>query len=294
VSSRVSGMMGILAWTMAVLLLMGNLGYYSKLWMTQRVEGDLWTGPLMPGKRYGLPELGQARVLGSPEKKGDVASEMSQEVKPQEVKPVAPSPEVLAEVVVKEEVKPPVAPPVVLPPEVKVEAKGGLDGGVGSGGFVVQVGNFVLEMGMDSLLARMRENGMDPQIGMKEESIRLNNVQAGPFKKMEEAKVMETVLKSNGYDVEVEETWEGYIISLSRSLLLGFAVHDMEKAQSLGITPLRMVKVEADMPVKNLFLGPYPSKDEARRVSERIAKLGLAVPVIKAWGPNVMGKIIKE
>ncbi|MBF0133945.1 MAG: SPOR domain-containing protein [Magnetococcales bacterium] len=289
-SSRVSGMMGILAWTMAVLLLMGNLGYYSKLLMTQRVEGDLWTGPLMPGKRYGLPELGQARVLGSPEKKSDVAPEVSQEVKPQEVKTLAPPPEVL----VKEEEKPPAPPPVVVPPEVKVEAKSGLDGAVGSGGFVVQVGNFVLEMGTDSLLARMRENGMDPQIGVKEESIRLNNVQAGPFRKMEEAKVMETVLKSNGYDVEVEETWEGYIISLSRSLLLGFAVHDMEKAQSLGITPLRMVKVEADMPVKNLFLGPYSSKDEARRVSERIAKLGLAVPVIKAWGPNVMGKIIKE
>ncbi|MEO5329068.1 MAG: SPOR domain-containing protein [Magnetococcus sp. THC-1_WYH] len=284
-SSRVSGMMGILAWTMAVLLLMGNLGYYSKLLMTQRVEGDLWTGPLMPGKRYGLPELGQARVLGSPEKKSDVAPEVSQEVKA-----LAPPPEVL----VKEEETPPAPPPVVVPPEVKVETKSGLDGAVGSGGFVVQVGNFVLEMGTDSLLARMRENGMDPQIGVKEESIRLNNVQAGPFRKMEEAKVMETVLKSNGYDVEVEETWEGYIISLSRSLLLGFAVHDMEKAQSLGITPLRMVKVEADMPVKNLFLGPYSSKDEARRVSERIAKLGLAVPVIKAWGPNVMGKIIKE
>lgn len=288
-SSRVSSMMGLMAWTMAVLLLMGNLGYYSKLFMTPKPEVDLWTGPLMPGKRYGLPELDKARVQGSPSQKEEVVAE----VKP-EVKQLEPS---VLEVSVKEEEKPPPPsppPPLPSPPEVKVEAKGGGEVVDGQGKFVVQVGNFVLEMGMDSLLTRMRENGMDPQIGVKEESVRLNNVQAGPFRKMEDAKVVETVLKSNGYDVEVEETWEGYIISLSRSLLLGFAAHDMEKAQSLGINPLRMVKTEADMPVKNLFLGPYSSKEEARQVSERIAKLGLAVPVIKAWGPDVMGKVIKK
>ncbi|MBF0108295.1 MAG: SPOR domain-containing protein [Magnetococcales bacterium] len=288
-SSRVSGIMGLFAWTMALLLLMGNLGYFSKLILSSTPDTEVWSGPLMPGKRYPLPDIATARVIGEPvgkdAAKATVAARPAMEKPKPEVKVLEPVP---VPPVKDEKKEPPVTPPPAetARPEKKVVARVDEE----HGRYVVQVGSFVLEMGMESLLTRMRENGLEPRVGVKEESVRLNNVQAGPYSRLEDAKVMETVLKSNGYDVAVEETWEGFILSLSRSLLLGFAVHDMEKAQTLGVKPLRMVKIEADMPVKKVFFGPYVSKDEARRMSERVAKLGLAVPVIKSWDPDAMGQ----
>jgi len=289
VPSRVSGMMGLIAWTMAVLLLMGNLGYYSRLLLTHRQEPDLWAGPLMPGKRYNLPDISQARVIKGGEKKEVIEAKVPEEVKRLESLPVEPE---------KKEEKQAAPPPPVPPPALEARVVAAAEGvpkvDEDRGRYIVQAGSFVLEMGMEGLVTRMRENGMQPKTGIREESVRLNNVQAGPFGTLEEAKVVETVLKSNGYDVEVEETWEGYILSLSRSLLLSFAIHDMEKAQTLGIKPLRMVKIEADMPVRKVFFGPYASKEEARRMSERVAQLGLAVPVIKAWEPGSMGQVERE
>ncbi|MBF0416094.1 MAG: SPOR domain-containing protein [Magnetococcales bacterium] len=283
--SRISGIMGLLAWAMALLLLMGNLGYYSKLILSHKPEQDVWTGSLMPGKRYPLPDISQAKVIkGSGTNSGD------------EVNKVKPTEEKVAESKPKEEKKEVkrLPPPVEAKVETKVEPKVDTKIEDARGQFVVLVGDFVLELGMESLLKRLKDNGLQPRTGVKKESVRLNNVQAGPFLHLEDAKVAETVLKSHGYEAEVVETWEGFIISMSRSLLLGEAVADMEKGRSLGVKPVRMVKIEVDMPVNKVFFGPFISKEEALKMSERVAKLGLSVPVIKPWEPGAMGQEEKK
>ena len=147
--------------------------------------------------------------------------------------------------------------------------------------FFVQVGSFVLDLGVDSLMDRLRAKGMEPHLKTVREQVRLNNVQAGPFPNLEEAKEAETILKAAGMAIQVEETWEGFIISLGQHPLLGYAIQKMESARNLGVKTLRVVKIEVDRPVKKVLIGPYINKDDARRISAKVAKLGLAIPVIQ-------------
>ena len=150
-------------------------------------------------------------------------------------------------------------------------------------GFIVQAGSFVIDVGVETLMARLREYGWDPRLESVIEPIRLNDVQAGPFKELEDAREAEAKFKAACLAVIVEETGEGFIISLSQTPLLGYAVQDLDRAKYLGVKTMRVVKISVDRPVKKVLLGPFPTKGEAKLVSARVAKLGLAIPVIREW-----------
>lgn len=219
-------------------------------------DHELWTGPMMPDKLLPLPDPASARVVG----KAVVAVTE---------KPVTPPPPVAKlEPVVKS--LPPLVPP---PPAPKVE----------EGKFVVLIGSFALKMGMDSLMEQLNKEGLKPRIEVVEERVSLNNVQAGPFEQLEQAKEAEAKLKAGGLEAEVEETWEGFIISLSKSLLLSHAFDEMVRIKALGVTTLRMVKVDADLSVRKILLGPFETKEKAIKISSQVAALGIAVPVLKTW-----------
>ena len=153
----------------------------------------------------------------------------------------------------------------------------------GKRGFLVETGSFILDHGIDSLLKGLRDNGFEPYVKTVRETIRLNNVQAGPFPQLEDGKEAEAILKAAGIPVALEETWEGFVVSLGQSPLLGRAMKDLVKARGLGVKALRVVKIEVDRPVKKVFIGPYLTKNEAKKIVSRISKLGLAVPVIREW-----------
>jgi cell division septation protein DedD len=77
-----------------------------------------------------------------------------------------------------------------------------------------------------------------------------------------------------------QETWEGFVISLGQFYLLSSAAQIREMAEMLEVQPVRMVKVERDMDVKRVVMGPYPTREEAKEISSRLAILGLAAPTI--------------
>ena len=178
------------------------------------------------------------------------------------------------------------APPAAKEPTASVEAPVPASAPAPvAEGFVVQLGSYVLQMGADSMVQQLQSSGLKPHVLVYREQVRLNNVQAGPFKSLEEAKEAEAKLKAGGVIAETEEIWEGFILSVSKSILLSYAVEDMKKVTSLGVEPVRMVKVEADLPVRKVVLGPYPTKDEATAMSVQASRLGLVVPVIKPYLP---------
>ena len=224
----------------------------------------------MPGKVFALPDPSLAKIIDAPPVpvtplKETTAKKPAGEPKPPQEVAQKPQPA-------------PVQPtkPVETKPEPPPRGPG----------YMVQVGSFVLKMGVDSLMERMRRNGLKPRLGVYLERVPLNNVQAGPFTTLEEAKTAEAILKAHGMNVAVEELWNGgFIISLSKSLLLGYAMQDMEKAESLDVKPLRLVKIEADLPVRKVFLGPFPTKKKATEMGRRISRMGLATPVIKPYTP---------
>ncbi len=219
----------------------------------QTPENLPWSGPPMPGKLYALSDPALARVVGQ---KGDaVVAKVA--VAPPPVMKVEPQP-----------VKPPEPPP--SPP-------------VDEGKFVVQVGSFALNMGAESLIEKLKGEGFLPWVEVVQDRVSLNNVQAGPFKQLEEAKEAEVKLKAGGLQAQVEENWEGYIISLNKSLFLGNAFAEMERARGLGVEILRMVKVEVSLAVNKVFLGPYKTKEKANQMSAKVAELGFSVPVLKTW-----------
>ncbi|MBF0165663.1 MAG: SPOR domain-containing protein, partial [Magnetococcales bacterium] len=154
-----------------------------------------------------------------------------------------------------------------------------------SGGeqFMVQVGSFALNMGIDSLVEQLTKVGLTPRVETVQEKTSLNSVQVGPFARLDQAKEAEAKLKAGGIKARVEESWEGYVIVLSKSLLLGHAMEELERIKALGATPARLVKVESDLTVRKVLLGPYESKDRALKMSARVAELGIASPVLKTW-----------
>lgn len=285
----VSTIFRFVPWTIVILLAGANLWVVTSA-STATDDGALWLGPPMPGKRLPLPDISTAKIIVPSKSSQSVATQKKKNTKQESnTAKIKPKTVKVKKTVVKVK-KPPVQ---IKPPTTEtkkettglenkqdvanIEAKKDL--------LVVQAGSFVLDMGVDSLMKRLKKYGFKPQLLIYRERVRLNNVQAGPYSDMESAKVVETKLIAAGMDVRVEETWEGFIISLSKSLLLGYAIQDMEKAETLDINPLRMVKIETDLPVKKVILGPFPTKDKAKEVSARVAQLGLAVPIIKPWIP---------
>ncbi|MBF0296658.1 MAG: SPOR domain-containing protein [Magnetococcales bacterium] len=246
-------------------LLVQGMGYLGLGFRTP--ETELWKGPLMPGKQLPLPDASGARVVTGD--KSEPVPEKPKE-KPREEVKLPPAPET-----------PPPAPtpaPAPEPPPAPLAQPP-----VSGGKFVVQIGSFALNMGVESLLEQLRKAGFTPRIEQVQDRVNLNNVQAGPFETLEGAKVAEAKLKAGGMTVQVEESWEGYIISLSKFLLLGHATDELERVKGMGIAPLRIVKVNTDLAVRKVLLGPYETKERAQKVSAQVAGLGIAVPVLKTW-----------
>ncbi|MEO5333009.1 MAG: SPOR domain-containing protein [Magnetococcus sp. YQC-5] len=227
-------------------------------------ENEIWRGPVMPGKLLELSPLPKGEVSATP--KPTVTPPVE---KPKVDKPVeTPVPVVKQAAVVAKPPPPPVTTTSIAPV---------------SGKFVVQIGSFALNLGVDSLLEQLTKAGLNPRVEMIQERVSLNNVQAGPYKTLESAKEAEAKLKAGSIKAQVEESWEGYIISLNKSLLLGQAVEELERIRSLGVAPLRVVKVDVDLVVRKVLIGPYESKERAKKMSAEVAAMGFAAPVVKTW-----------
>ncbi|MBF0162567.1 MAG: SPOR domain-containing protein [Magnetococcales bacterium] len=233
----------------ALLLLLLGANVWIFIAMTTVSQEALWTGPPMPGKRLALADPGQAKVAATP-------PAAAQEKKSPEESAAVSKPK-----------------PVEKPP-------------TGRGEYIVQVGGFFQELGANAMVERLRKGGFEPWVETTQEVVRLNDVQAGPFASPKDAKEAEAQLKAIGIVAKTEETWEGFVISLSRSFNLGEAMQEMEKAQELGIRSVRLVKVDEERSVRRVCVGPYSNKEKAKEVSAKIAKIGLTVPVIKERIPQ--------
>ncbi|MBF0163817.1 MAG: SPOR domain-containing protein [Magnetococcales bacterium] len=231
-------------------------------------EGAIWPGPVMPEKLLELPDPAKARVVIQGDAPLPVVAEKPPEPKPESKPEPKPEPKV--------ETKPASKPEPVPEKHTPMPVVAGEQ-------FMVQVGSFTVEMGVDSLVERLRKEGLSPRVETVRERTGLNSVQVGPFAKLDLAKEAEARLKSGGIAARVEESWEGFVIVLGKSLLLSHAVEEMEKVKKLGVTQVRLVKVESDMTVRKVLLGPYENKERARKMSARVAELGIASPVIKTW-----------
>ncbi len=224
-----------------------GLNLWVLLFMHVTSQEDIWTGPPMPGKRLALADQ-------APSKEAEVVAVAPPPTEKPPAKPAKPE-----------------KPPVVSEPNDKGE-------------FIVQAGGF-LDLGTSVMLDRLRKGGFEPWVETTQEVVRLNDVQAGPYADQKEAKEAEAQLKAAGVTAKVQETWEGFIISLSQNFALGDAIEEMEKAQALGLGAVRLVKIEEERTVKRVCVGPFPSRTKAKEVSARVAKIGLTVPVIKEWFP---------
>lgn len=241
----------------AGLLLIANLGYLMSTSLKSEAP-QLWKGPVMSGKLFPLPERplrAMEKTKAEAGKKDFAANEPLKDVMEEEKARKAGAEPKPAERIALD----------AMPKEA----------------FIVQAGSFVLKLGAETLLDRLRKNGLQPQMVEREEMVQLNDVQAGPYPTLEEAKVSEVKLKADGLSVKAVETWEGYIITLGKFYMLGYAVEMMERAEKMKIAPLRMVKVESAIRMYKVVLGPFNTKESAKQVSVRVSQLGMAVPVIK-------------
>ncbi|MEO5376259.1 MAG: SPOR domain-containing protein [Magnetococcus sp. DMHC-6] len=222
---------------MIILLFMNGALLFNKLRGQDLVA--VWQGPLMPGKRYVLPD----RI------------------------PTAMAKVQEAEVPIKK----------VFSEEKKVDP-------FNEAGYVVQVGSFIYENAAEALQERLKNNGLIAHSLNRTEVVQLNQIQAGPFESYVQAKEAEIKLLAGGMDeIKMERSAEGYVLSLGRSYLLGYAIYELEKAKALSVSPLRILKVSAELPVLKVFLGPFPTKDQAKSMSVRVEESGMSVPEIKAW-----------
>ncbi|CAK0762541.1 putative SPOR domain-containing protein [uncultured Gammaproteobacteria bacterium] len=258
-------------------ILVQGMGLMGKGFKTP--ENEIWSGPVLPEKLLLLPDLAGAKVIGSGN--APLPSDKPHDLPPPVVKPDSlpvktPSP------------TPPPSPPSLpslplSPPSTPLSPSPPLPAAATEGKFVVQVGSFALNMGVDSLIEQLKKGGMTPHVETVQDRVNLNNVQVGPFVKLELAKEAEAKLKAGGIQAQVEENWEGYLISLGKFMLLGHAVEEMERVKALGVAPLRVVKVGTDLAVRKILLGPFDTKEKALKMSAQVAGLGFSVPVLKTW-----------
>ncbi|MBF0584443.1 MAG: SPOR domain-containing protein [Magnetococcales bacterium] len=231
-------------------VLLAGVGLVIFVFMPSTSLEDIWRGSPMPGKRLALPDPSTAVVVVTP-----------------------PPPEEK------------VATPAVEP--AKKEAKP--EKPANKAGYIVHAGTF-LDLGINVAMDRLRKSGLEPWEESIQEMVPLNDVQAGPFDSRAAAKQAEAQLKAAGITAKAEETWEGFIISLSQSFSLGEALQELERAKSLGISTVRLVKIEAERTVRKIYVGPFSTKYRAKEISARVAKLGLAVPIIKEWVASDHGR----
>ena len=250
----------LLPWVLTVILIAMNGWVLILSPQTMLNEEGVWAGTPLSGTPLALSDLVEEVV--SPLSRGPVPQKIEEPVKKEE------------------ETKKPAEDGFASKQTVKLSD-------VPEIGFLVQAGSFVLDLGIESLMAELKKLGLEPHVKSVMEPIRLNDVQAGPFKNLEDAREAEAKLKAVGMAVGVEETWEGFIISLSQSPLLGYAVQDLDRARDLGVKTIRVVKINVDRPVKKVVLGPFPTKTQAKSVSAKVSKLGLAVPVIQEWSSEL-------
>ncbi len=231
----------------------------------------LWDGPVMPGKALALPGKPEGFAASPPLKSEVKTASAKRPAPPSVVAPAKPGTESDRTVAVDKK-------------HVKAGAKKPASGQARiHDGYVVQAGSFVLKLGADILMKRLADRGMEPFIEKGHELVQLNSVQAGPYANLEIATEAESKLKAAGMEARLEETWEGHVIFLRKSILLGYAVQEMEQAEGLGIKPLRMVKIPSDQEVRKVLLGPFATRNRAMEISARIQRLGLAIPIIKRW-----------
>ncbi len=279
ISSRMNRLMALIV---VGLLASANMGVLV-LNLLKNDSGQIWRGPLLPGKILPLPDVSSARIIPAPK----MDTTPAKPAQPAQSKTKAPpanettAQDLAAERIKKNQKKDPKKPA----PKKNAARSIGDTPAPESEGYVVQMGSYVLRIGADSLVERIRNSGLKPLILTYREQVHLNNVQVGPFKTLEEAKAAEAQLKAGGILARTEEIWEGYILSLSKSILLSYSVEEMKKVQALGVEPVRLVKVEADLPVRKVILGPFPTKEKAKEMSARAAKLGLPTPIIKEYVP---------
>jgi cell division septation protein DedD len=221
-------------------------------------EKAVWDGPLMTQKIFQLPDPSTAKIVNPgirKKRKKKVAT-------PQLVTSDAPETITSSDAPADEEEE-----------EVVYGRKK----------FIVQVGQFMSDSGVDSLVKTMQDRGYYPKVQVIQKKSFLNNVQAGPYISMEAARESEVKLRANGKNVKVESGEEGYIISLSKSARLSPALTNMEKYDAMGIAPLRLVKAAQFKPVKSVYMGPYNSKAKALEVKTRMSGISLSIPLLQEW-----------
>ncbi|WP_158089350.1 SPOR domain-containing protein [Magnetofaba australis] len=261
---------------MAILLGVGNAWVvWDGLQSMPDEETEVWTGEPRENKVMLLPE----RVLAVLEPK--------QEAPAQEV---APAPKQMAEPVATPEDQP--QPAVVEGPDPEepiLRPKAAQEPVIKSApppatqGLIVQAGSYALKFGADRLVKRLQEAGLEPFVAATTEMVRVNEVQAGPFDGLAPAKEAEIKLRAGGLPGHVEETHEGFILTITQSPFLGQAIQVMEQAEGLSVRPVRLVKKQNPAIMHKVLLGPVADRKAADDLSARLTDLGVATPVIKRW-----------
>ncbi|MGN7610613.1 SPOR domain-containing protein [Magnetococcales bacterium HHB-1] len=271
-------------WIILVVLLAGNGMIWYASWLAHTESGDVWEGALLPGKVMRLPDRTPVAdalpvvAKAEEEKKAPAKKAPEEQFVPDKLIPIPDAkPHIVAAVPPRKDRTPEVSPKPV------VRKKSDVDYATLENGYVVRAGRFVLGMGPESLIKRLKKRGMKPRLVQVREMVMMHLVQAGPFPTLEAAKEAEIKLRANGKDVRVEETWEGFMLSISRYYLLSYAMEELREAERLEISPVRLMRVASDLPVKKVILGPYPEQKDAAAMSAAIYDMGLSYPVVEAW-----------
>ncbi|MBF0449015.1 MAG: SPOR domain-containing protein [Magnetococcales bacterium] len=251
---RLPAIFGIVPLLLVVILATLNVAVLINGLSSKDVDG-LWEGPLMPKKYFPLPDISMAKIIDA----------TGVRIRPKEANRPAK-----LEIAKKSSTPDPVAAPSAI----------------NRSKYVVQLGEFNNQAGVDALVAVMKAKGYDPKVNRIQKPGQMNEVQAGPFINLEQARRAEVLLRASGMDVWVDHTEQGHVISLTKSQNLFSAMAVMEKVKSLEISPLKLIKVASDAGTFQVFMGPYNSKAKADEVLERMEKISLTVAKIEKWKPT--------
>nr|CRH06355.1 Conserved protein of unknown function. Containing sporulation domain [Candidatus Magnetococcus massalia] len=160
--------------------------------------------------------------------------------------------------------------------------------------FIVQVGSFVYAFGAEKLVERLHNHGYKAAVIVSEEMVNLNQVQAGPYGDLESAKEAELKLRAGGLPATIEKSWEGLIVTIGESMMLGQAISMMEQSERLYVHPLRLMKVEAPQKLSKVVLGPYAKQKRAKSIAGSMSELGMMSPLIKVWEGGELEPAWKE
>ncbi|MEO5366437.1 MAG: SPOR domain-containing protein [Magnetococcus sp. WYHC-3] len=275
-----AGAFGLLALSHMAFMMYGSSG---------TTDDGLWIGPLMPGKVLPLtprpdslvlqaaaPDATDAKAVPSaPAAPPPAVAPAENPVVPAVVAKAAPPPPVVAPK--PPAASPPPAPAAPAPPPAAVPPVAA----EGSGAYWVQLGSFVRPFGAETLAQKLRNLGFDPVLETAEEAVKLNEVQAGPYNSLEEAKEAEIKLKAGGLDANAAETWQGqFVVRIGQYMMLAAGAEEMERAEALGVRELRMVKVDSSRRMTKVMVGPFERKEAAREAAARLDETGQVTPVI--------------